>query len=48
MQVKGWNSFDYESQNSELIALSSVFGHSYSFVSFVTSTGRAIKAEWKR
>ena len=32
--LASWNSFDNEAQKSELIALSSVLGHSFSFVSF--------------
>jgi hypothetical protein len=47
-QEFSWNSFVYEAQKSELKALSSVLGYSCSFVFFLTSTGRAIKAEWKR
>uniref|UniRef100_A0A0A9FMV3 Uncharacterized protein n=1 Tax=Arundo donax TaxID=35708 RepID=A0A0A9FMV3_ARUDO len=40
--------FMFEAQKSERKAFASVFRYPLSFIFFLTSSGRGIKAEWRR
>uniref|UniRef100_A0A0A9F321 Uncharacterized protein n=1 Tax=Arundo donax TaxID=35708 RepID=A0A0A9F321_ARUDO len=47
-KILSLNSLEFEAHKSELKAFASVSRYSFSFVFFVTSSGRAIKTEWRR